>query len=114
MSYRTRTLSLDTFRRQVELLDPDLPLAVGSIDIDDFGTYNQREGYEAGDRALAAIEDALVAGLPAEAFIGHVKGDEWVVALLDAMPEDLLIALDGVRRRLDADGPLPITGGVAG
>jgi diguanylate cyclase (GGDEF)-like protein len=112
--YRTRVASLDAFRRQVELLDPDLPLAVGTIDVDGFGTYNDREGPEAGDRVLGAIEDALVAGLPPEAIVGHVKGDEWVVALLDALPEDLLIAIDGVRRRLAADGPLPITGGVAG
>jgi len=63
---------------------------------------------------LAQIEAALVAGMPPSALIGHVKGDEWIVVLPDVLPEDLLIALDGVRRHVAESGPLPITGGVAG
>src|SRR5687768_5435621 len=113
-TYRTTVHSLETFRAQVEQLDPDLPVAIGTIDIDGFGPLNERDGHEAGDRALAAVEAAIVAGMPAGAIVGHVKGDEWVIALADALPEDLLIAIDGVRRRLADDGPLPITGGVAG
>lgn len=108
------TLSLDQFRAQVDQVDPDLPIAVGSIDIDGFGILNERDGADAGDLALAAVEAVLVAGMPPGAIVGHVKGDEWAIALPDALPEDLLIVLDGVRRRLDAEGPLPITGGVAG
>ena len=113
-TYRTSVSSLEMFRVQVDAVDLDLPVAVGTIDIDGFGTLNERDGSEAGDRALAAVEAALVSGVPSSAIVGHVKGDEWVVALPDALPEDLLIVLDGVRRRLSTDGPLPITGGVAG
>jgi diguanylate cyclase (GGDEF)-like protein len=105
---------MDQLKRQVDLLDPNLPLAVGTIDIDGFGILNEREGAEAGDRALAAIEGAIVAGVPRDALVGHVKGDEWVVVMHDALPEDLLIVLDGIRRRIAEDGPLPITAGVAG
>lgn len=107
-------LDLVGFRHSVEQLEPDLPVAVAVIDIDGFGPLNAKEGHEAGDRALAATEDAIVSGAPAGAIVGHVKGDEWVVALPDALPEDLLIALDGIRRSIAEKGPLPITAGVAG
>lgn len=114
ITFRTAVLDLVGFRHTAEQFDPDLPLAVAVIDIDGFATLNEREGQESGDRALAAVEEAIVAGVPEGAIVGHVKGDEWVVALPDALPEDLLIALDGIRRTIADSGPLPITAGVAG
>lgn len=113
-TYRSQAHSLEQLRALVDAIDLDLPVAVGTIDIDDFGPLNDREGPEAGDRVLAAVEEALTSGLPSGAIVGHVKGDEWVVAMPDALPEDLLIALDAVRRRIAENGPLKITGGVAG
>ena len=113
-TYRSDVLSLEGLRTQADAFDPDLPMAVANVDVDGFGPLNERDGEEAGNAALRVIEDALVAGLPPSALVGHVKGDEWVVALPDALPEDLLIALDGVRRRVAEDGPLHITAGVAG
>jgi len=113
-THRTQAHSLEAFRTQVDALDLDLPVAIGTIDVDDFGPLNDREGHEAGDRVLAAIERALLQGMPDHAIVAHVKGDEWVVALPDALSEDLLIALDGVRRAIAEAGPLKITGGVAG
>src|SRR5258705_196033 len=71
--YRTSTLSLDRLRREVDLLEPDLPLALASVDIDGFGPLNERDGAEAGDRVLAQIEAALVAGLPPGAPLGHAQ-----------------------------------------
>ena len=114
ITFRTRVLDLVGFRQTVAQMDPDLPLAVAVIDIDEFGPLNEREGHEAGDRVLADIESAIVDGAPDGAVIGHVKGDEWVMALGDALPEDLLIAIDGIRRTIAERGPLPITAGVAG
>lgn len=105
---------MEGFRSTFDQLDPELPIAIGTIDIDDFGTLNERDGAEAGNAVLAGIERALVEVLPSNAVIGHVKGDEWLVALPDALAEELLIALDGVRRRVAEEGPLKITGGVAG
>ena len=113
-TFRSGVLDLLGFRRTVEELEPDLPLAVAVIDIDGFGPLNESEGPEAGDRVLGAIEAAIVAGAPEGAIVGHVKGDEWVIALGDALPEDLLIAVDGIRRTIAESGPLPITAGVAG
>lgn len=113
-TFRTGVLDLVGFRHAVEQLDLDLPVALAVIDIDGFGPLNERDGHEAGDRALASVEAAIVSGAPDGAIVGHVKGDEWVVALPDALPEDLLIALDGIRRTIADNGPLPITAGVAG
>jgi diguanylate cyclase (GGDEF)-like protein len=113
-TYRSSVLDLVGFRQTVDTLDPDLPVAVAVIDVDGFGPLNEEQGHEAGDRVLAGVEAALVAGAPDGAVIGHVKGDEWVIALADALPEDLLIAVDGIRRTVLEKGPLPITGGVAG
>ena len=113
-SFRSQVHTVDAVRHRFDLLEPDVPVAVASIDIDGFDVLNKRDGFEAGNRALAGVEDAIVRGAPTGAIIGHVKGDEWVVALPDALPEDLLIAVEGIRRTLEQHGPLPITAGIAG
>ena len=102
---RTRTTPLTSL--------PAGPVAVAVIDVDGFDLVNDRDGFEAGDRVLAAVEDALLGGLPGGATLGHVKGDEWRVAMADASPEELLVVLDGIRRQLATDGPITIAGGVA-
>jgi diguanylate cyclase (GGDEF)-like protein len=91
----------------------DGPVAIGVVDVDQFDLVNDRDGFAAGDRVLAAVEDALLAGLPGGAALEHVKGDEWRVALVDASPEELLVVLDGIRRQLASDGPTTIAAGVA-
>jgi diguanylate cyclase (GGDEF)-like protein len=102
------------FRSAVEFLDPDLPVALATLDVDGFGNYNELHGAEAGDQVLAAIEAGIVEGAPPGSIVGHVKGDEWLVVLPDALPEDLLIACDHIRRGIEQRGPLAITAGVAG
>ena len=62
---------------------------------------------------LKLVEDALLAGLPGGAVLGHAKGDEWYVALPDATAEELLVVLDGIRRELAAGGRTTIGGGIA-
>jgi diguanylate cyclase (GGDEF)-like protein len=97
----------------VGALAADLPLAVAAIDVDRFDLINDQEGFEAGDAVLRDVEDALLDGLPGGAVVGHVKGDEWVVALPDATAEELLIVLDGIRRQLATTGRVTIAGGIA-
>jgi diguanylate cyclase (GGDEF)-like protein len=89
-------------------------VAVAVIDVDGFDLINDTEGFARGDEVLAAIESALIGGAPGGAVVAHVKGDEWVVALPDGSPEELLVVLDGIRRQLAASGPATISGGVAG
>ena len=105
-TFPTRTAPLEAL--------PPGPVAVAVIDVDGFDLVNDRDGFEAGDRVLAAVEDALLAGVPGGTTVGHVKGDEWRVSMVDATPEELLVVLDGIRRSLAADGPVTISGGVAG
>lgn len=112
-THSTRALSRDAYIETLATIEPDLPLAVAAIDVDRFDLINDQEGFEAGDAVLRAVEDALLDGLPGGALLGHVKGDEWVAALPDATPEELLIALDGIRRELAATGRVTIAGGIA-
>lgn len=109
----TRALSRDAYLDAVAALPTELPIAVAAIDVDHFDLINDQEGFEAGDEALRHVEDALIAGLPGGALLGHVKGDEWFAALPDATPEELLIVLDGIRRGLAAAGRATIAGGIA-
>jgi diguanylate cyclase len=111
-TFRAAVLDHDRFVKQLDLVEPDLPLAVGVIDLDGFGALNESEGPERADAVLGEVERALVAGLPEQAIVGHVRGDEFCAAVPDAAPEELLIALDGVRRAVAAH--LPLSAGVAG
>jgi two-component system cell cycle response regulator len=110
----TRALSPDAYRDALAALDHDLPVAVAVIDIDRFDLINDQEGFDAGDAVLRDVEDALIAGVPGGAVLAHVKGDEWLAALPDSSPEELLIVLDGIRRELANAGRVTIAGGIAG
>jgi diguanylate cyclase (GGDEF)-like protein len=112
-THASRALSLDAYRDALEAIAVDLPVAVAAVDVDAFDLINDQEGFEAGDAVLRDVEDALLDGLPGGALIGHVKGDEWVVALPDATAEELLIVLDGIRRQLATTGRVTIAGGIA-
>jgi len=116
MSYTSiaGVLTRDEYRARVAQLDPDLPVAVAAIDLDGFDLINDAEGFDAGDEVLRHVEVTLQAGLPGGALLAHVKGDEWVVALPDASPEELLVVLDGLRREIAAGGRITIGAGVAG
>jgi diguanylate cyclase (GGDEF)-like protein len=84
-------------------------------DIDNLKRVNDRGGHEAGDRALRAAADALVAAAEPheDAVVGRFGGDEFCVLLPSGTAEDArAVALDAVRR-LDAAGGERISCGVA-
>lgn len=99
-----------------EMLDSGEPLVVSRVDIADFKTFNERAGFTAGDRTIQALGRAVAAvgrgrGLR---FVGHLGGDDFVVAWNDA-DEALVGAIEIGARFLDGIagiGPLPE--GVAG
>ncbi len=97
MAYRTDLLSLEGLAAEINLLDPDLPIAVAVSDLDGFGPLNELHGAEAGDAVLASFEHRLAAGLPAAALIAHVRGDEFAVGLPDMACEEALLVLEGIR-----------------
>lgn len=112
-THATRALSLDAYREALDAVPHELPVALAAVDVDRFDLINDQEGFDAGDAVLRTVEDALLDGLPGGALLGHVKGDEWYVALPDATAEELLIVLDGIRRELAAAGRVTIAGGIA-
>ncbi|HTW09905.1 MAG TPA: GGDEF domain-containing protein [Acidimicrobiales bacterium] len=121
MSYSSNALSLDQLSAEIDLLDPDLPVAVTVLDIDGFKELNDAQGEEVGDQALAELERCLRAGLPAGALVAHVRGDEFAAALPDAACEEALIALEAVRANYCArpaapgiEARLGLSAGVAG
>lgn len=102
MTYHTGGLSLDALTAEINLLDPNLPVAVAMTDLDGFGPLNEAHGMEAGDAVLTAFERLLKSGLGPNALIAHVHGDEFAVALPDLSCEEALLALEGVRSEFSA------------
>jgi diguanylate cyclase (GGDEF)-like protein len=93
---------------------PGMPALV-LCDIDNLKQVNDAGGHEAGDRALCAAADALVAASAAhpDAVVGRFGGDEFCVLLPSGSAEDAeALALDAVAR-LEASGGERISCGVA-
>jgi len=84
-------------------------------DIDNLKQVNDAGGHAAGDRALCAAADALVAAAAPheDAVVGRFGGDEFCVLLPSGTEEDArAVALDAVRR-LGAAGGEQISCGLA-
>jgi diguanylate cyclase (GGDEF)-like protein len=93
---------------------PGMPALV-LCDIDNLKQVNDAGGHEAGDRALCAAADALVAASAAheDAVVGRFGGDEFCVLLPSGTAEEAeAVALDAVAR-LDAGGGERISCGVS-
>lgn len=93
---------------------PGMPALV-LCDIDNLKQVNDAGGHEAGDRALCAAADALVAAAARheDAVVGRFGGDEFCVLLPTGTADDAQrLALD-VARRLDAARGEAISCGVA-
>jgi diguanylate cyclase (GGDEF)-like protein len=83
-------------------LDAGEAFVVLYADLDAFKSYNDRYGFDRGDHVLRftarSLQDA--AGGTPGAFVGHVGGDDFVLAVPPASAEE--IARDAIRR-FDAD-----------
>jgi diguanylate cyclase (GGDEF)-like protein len=93
-----------------------LPLGVALIDVDNFRLLNDNHGHEAGDDALLAVSERLVASLPDGVVAGRYGPDEFlVVAPADAVVElepaieRLRVALADLSLQFDATERLPVT-----
>lgn len=95
--YHSQALSFDQLLAEVNLLDPDLPVAFAMLDLDEFEPVNTAHGLDVGDAVLAQFERSLRTGAPTGTLVAHVKGDEFAVALPDTSCEEALIALEAVR-----------------
>ena len=106
MSYHSQALSLNQLSAEINLLDPDVTVAVAVTDLDGFGPWNEAHGIETGDAALGSFERALTAGLGSRALVAHVRGDEFAAALPDAWVDRLAIVgtVDVARAQLRSLG----------
>lgn len=82
------------------------PTAVLYIDLDHFKAFNDKFGFEAGDRILQFTAEVLkesVSVLDNEGdFVGHIGGDDFIVTTSPAVCEQLS---KEIIRRFDADVP---------
>jgi diguanylate cyclase (GGDEF)-like protein len=62
--------------------------ALAYLDIDEFKGVNDKFGHAFGDTALAATVCAAAAGLPRDALIGRVGGDEFVALLSECTEQE--------------------------
>jgi diguanylate cyclase len=81
------------------------PLAIANIDLDHFKELNDQYGYAVGDKVLEAFHNALTNSLPTNAHVHRPGGDEWIVILPGATPEDALILMEEIRRHFGSRPP---------
>jgi diguanylate cyclase (GGDEF)-like protein len=97
-----------------EPLGPGMPALV-LCDIDDLKQVNDAGGHEAGDRALCAVADALVAASAGheDAVVGRFGGDEFCVLLPSGTAAEAEAVALGAVRRLETAGGEQISCGFA-
>jgi PleD family two-component response regulator len=65
-----------------------LPTAVAYVDLNDFKSYNDHYGFLAGDHVIRStadvLRDALTGDGLEDAFLGHIGGDDFVMAFVPA------------------------------
>jgi diguanylate cyclase (GGDEF)-like protein len=84
-------------------------------DIDNLKKINDAGGHEAGDRALCAAADALLAAAERyeDAVVGRFGGDEFCVLLPHGTADDAHRLARDAARRLESAGSEPISCGVS-
>ena len=80
------------------------PLALLVLDVDDFKKINDTFGHKAGDKALAMIAKILRERVRATDFIARFGGEELVLLLTGASPEDALRVADAMRVAVEQGG----------
>jgi diguanylate cyclase len=121
MTYHSDALTLTDLSAEIDLLDPDVPVAVVLTDLDEFVTVNEAHGTTAGDAVLGGFERVLAAGLGPAARVAHVRGDEFAAMLPDTACEEALLTLEKVRAEVaasepasDVPGRITVSVGIAG
>ena len=76
------------------------PLCVVFCDIDHFKRINDQHGHEAGDRVLRMVAETLAQISDDRCHVARHGGEEFVVLLRGASPEQALTRLDRVRSEL--------------
>ena len=95
----------DTIRREWRRARRDhTPVALLMIDADEFKTYNDGNGHQAGDRLLRTIGEAIASTIQRGADLGaRYGGDEFAVLLPGTTLEGAARVADQIRQRFNAD-----------
>ncbi len=78
----------------------DYPLSFMMIDIDDFKLYNDRNGHQAGDRALEITAQCLRAMLRKVDVASRYGGEEFSILLPQTSLEEAGVIADRIRRKI--------------
>jgi diguanylate cyclase (GGDEF)-like protein len=88
--------------------------AVVLLDLDDFKSYNDRHGHEAGDQLLMTFADALRLSARKDDIVFRIGGDEFLVMLVDAGRAEAEQTLECLRRRwTEVGSPVSFSAGIA-
>lgn len=83
-------------------------LSVAFIDIDNFKQINDAGGHEAGDRVICGVAAALRQGARLTDHVGRWGGDEFMLVMPHANPDEAAHAMQRLRERVRAAGiPMP-------
>ena len=95
----------DTIRREWRRARRDhTPIALLMIDADEFKTYNDSHGHQAGDRLLRTIGESITGTIQRGADLGaRYGGDEFAVLLPGTTLEGAARVADQIRQRFNAD-----------
>ena len=90
-------------RLEATAADEGIPRLFASVDLDGMRAFNDRYGYDVGDRAILICADALT-GLCRDhgGFLGHVGGDDFVLVVEGAATGPIGFALDAFAGRYGA------------
>jgi len=78
----------------------DYPMSFMMIDIDDFKLYNDRNGHQAGDRALEIVAQGLRAALRKVDVASRYGGEEFSILLPQTDLNEAGVIADRIRRRV--------------
>lgn len=92
------------------MLQDRSPLCVAVIDLDMFKAINDTHGHHGGDRVLEHFASLCRSCLDANGVVARWGGEEFLVVLPDVTLQGAIVAMDGLRRRLEAT-PAVLTDG---
>jgi diguanylate cyclase (GGDEF)-like protein len=78
----------------------DYPLSFMMIDIDDFKVYNDRNGHQAGDRALEITAQCLQAALRKVDVASRYGGEEFSILMPQTTLQEAGVIADRIRRKI--------------
>lgn len=86
------------------------PLCLAVIDLDKFKAINDTHGHHGGDRALEHFANLCRACLDPTDIVARWGGEEFLVVMPDVTLQGAIVAMDGLRRRLEST-PAVLTDG---